>query len=151
MVVNMGGRAIDLSGKLRLSDGPGGLSAGPFPARLGTTIGIGQRAPVRVVLSTAIPDGPWTAGLRLRSDLVERRAHARIMFPSVPGERSAPAPATSGGSFLGWLAVILAIAAVLAVGLWLLLVVRRRRRRSESDHEGKFDRTAGVPRGRTRV
>jgi hypothetical protein len=39
---NTGGRALDLSGALALSDGPGGLSAGPFPITLGTTLGIGQ-------------------------------------------------------------------------------------------------------------
>jgi hypothetical protein len=132
-VVNTGGRAIDLSGTLRLSDGPGGLSAGPFPAQLGTTIGIGERAPVRVVLSSSIPHGPWTADLRLTSDLVERRAHARILFPSAPGGRSAPVPPASSLP-LAPFALIAVIAVALAAGLWPLLA-RRRRRRSETDPE----------------
>jgi hypothetical protein len=134
-VVNTGGRAIDLSGSLRLADGPGGLSAGPFAAQLGTTIGIGERAPVRIVLSPSIPDGPWNAVLRLRSGLVERRAHARILFPSVSGGRSTPVPASPSGVPLSVLAVILAIGLAFVAGLWLLFVLRRRRR-SESDREG---------------
>jgi hypothetical protein len=149
-VLNTGGRAIDLSGSLRLTDGVGGLSAGPFPAQLGTTIGIGERAPVRIVLSRSIPDGPWTADLRLRSDLVERRAHARITFPSAPGGRATAVPASPSGSPLALLAVILAIAVALVAGS-LLLFVLRRRRRSESDGGGETGRTVGVSSGKTRV
>ena len=140
-VVNTGGRAIDLSGTLRLSEGPGGLSAGPFPVQLGTTIGIGQRAPVHVVLMRAIPDGPWTADLRLHSDLVRRQAHARILFPSATGS-SVPVPGTPSNGSLMWLAVILAIVAALAVGLWLLLLVRRRRK--DPDHTAEIDHTVPV-------
>lgn len=144
-VLNTGGRAIDLSGRLRLKDGPGGLSAGPFPVQPGTTIGIGQRGAVRIVLSRSIPDGPWTAVLRLRSDPVRRQAHAQILFPSAPGGRSAPVP-TDGSALL---AVIVAIGVALVAGLWLLFVLRRRR--SESDHEVETDRTVGVSPGKTRV
>lgn len=103
-VANTGGRAIDFSGTLRLSEGPGGLSAGLFPVQLGTTIGIGQRAPVRVVLTKAIPDGPWTADLRLHSDLVKRGAQARIMFPSAAGSSDPvlATPADGCGSRSSW-------------------------------------------------
>jgi hypothetical protein len=146
-VINTGGRAIDLNGSLRLSDGPGGLSAGPFPAQLGTTIGIGQRAPVRIVLSRSIPDGPWTADLRLRSDLVERRARARITFPSEAGGRSGPVPPTSGVSLI-LLAVILAIALAFVAGLWLLFAKRSRR---EKERQERIDRPVGVPPRGTRV
>ena len=138
-VVNTGGRAIDLSGTLRLSEGPGGLSAGPFPVQLGTTIGIGQRAPVHVLLTKAIPDGPWTADLRLHSDLVRRQADARILFPSATGS-SAPVPASDGS--LTWLAIILAIVLALAGGLWLLLLVRRRRK--DRDRTAEIDATVPV-------
>ena len=147
-VINTGGRAIDLSGSLRLSDGPGGLSAGPFPAQLGTTIGIGQRAPVRIVLSRSIPDGPWTADLRLRSDLVERRARGQISFPSVAGGRAMPVPLTSGVS-LAVLAVLVTIVLAIAGGLWFLLA--RRRRRSEKERQESIDRPVGVPPRGTRV
>jgi hypothetical protein len=39
IVTNTGGRALDLTGELRLTEGPGGLSAGPFPAELGPRSG----------------------------------------------------------------------------------------------------------------
>jgi hypothetical protein len=148
-VLNTGGRAIDLNGTLRLIDGPGGLSAGPFPVELGTTIGIGQRGTVRIVLSPSIPDGPWTAELRLRSDLVRRQARAEILFPSRPGGRSAPVPATPSDGSLALVAVIVAIGLALVAGLWLLFVLRRRRR-SDSDREGKTE-PAGISSGKTRV
>lgn len=143
-VVNTGGRAIDLSGTLRLSDGPGGLSAGPFPVQLGTTLGIGERAPVPAVLNKAIPSGPWTADLLLRSGVVSRRADARITFPSAAGT-SDPVPAEPASGSLGWFAVILA---AIASGFLLLFVLRRRRR--ESRDEAAIDPTVRVPRG-TRV
>jgi hypothetical protein len=148
-VINTAGRAIDLNGSLRLSDGPGGLSAGPFPVQLGTTIGIGQRAPVRVALSRSIPDGPWTADLRLSSDLVERRAQARITFPSAAGGRAMPVPLSSGVSLV-LLAVILTITLISVAGLWFLLA-RRRRRRSEQERVREIDRAMGVPPRGTRV
>jgi hypothetical protein len=143
-VLNTGGRAIDVGGTLRLSDGPGGLSAGPFPVQLGTTIGIGQRGTVRVVLSRSIPDGPWTADLRLRSDLVRRQAQARITFPTARGTGSTPVPASPVGESGGVLAVIVAIGLALAAALWLLFLWRRRRR-SEPDDGETTDRHVGRP------
>jgi hypothetical protein len=137
MVANTGGRAVDLGGELRLTHGPGGLSAGPFPVELGTTLGIGQRAPVRVLLDPAIPDGPWTARLTLRSDLVERSASARITFPRVAGTQSSPVPATSGSGFFGSIVAIVAIGIAVAAALWLLFFVRRRRDRREPIRGGK--------------
>jgi hypothetical protein len=149
-VLNTGGRAIDVNGTLRLSDGPGGLSAGLFPVQLGTTIGIGQRGTVRVVLSRSIPDGPWTAHLRLRSDPVTRQADARITFPSASGAGSDPVPVSPAGVSLDVLALILAIGLAIAAGLWLLFLSRRRRK-SEPDPGDTAARTVGISPGKTRV
>jgi hypothetical protein len=80
-VVNVGGRAIDMSGQLVLTDGPGSLSAGPFAAELGTTLAPGATAPVTIVLDGSLPDGPWHAKLDLRSGLLERTAEADLTFP----------------------------------------------------------------------
>ena len=80
-VRNTGGRALDLSGTLQLLDGPGGLSAGPFPAALGVTLAIGATAPVTIALDKQLPAGPWGAHIALRSGLVERSAQATITFP----------------------------------------------------------------------
>lgn len=89
-VHNSGGRALDMSGTLQLSAGPGGLSAGPFPANLGTTLAIGATEPITIMLDKQIPNGPWQALVTLRSGLLEREARATINFPATIGARHRP-------------------------------------------------------------
>ena len=136
-VHNTGGRALDLSGTLALTDGPGGTSAGPFPAKLGTTLGIGQTEPVTVPLDRNIPSGPWRATITLSSDQVTRVAAATISFPLVAGETSSPVPARAvshrTGSF--WATSVIAVIVLVAVGL-LLLLLWRRRKEEEDDETG---------------
>ena len=91
-VVNTGGRALDLSGDLRLNEGPGGVSAGPFRAELGTTLQPGGRAPVATVLDPDLPAGPWRAVVTVRSGALERAGEARITFPTA-GQAAQPVPA----------------------------------------------------------
>lgn len=135
-VRNTGGRALDMSGTLKLSDGPGGLSAGPFPARLGTTLAPGQSEPVTVALDKQIPAGPWRARMDLRSGLIKRAAEATITFPTAPGTSATPVkaqniPLAKNRHVLVPVAVLLLVA--LAIALFLLLW--RRRRRDEDDDE----------------
>lgn len=92
-VRNTGGRALDMSGSLSLSAGPGGLSAGPFPAELGTTLAPGDASPVAVVLDSAISGGPWTAVLTLRSGRIERTVQAVLTFPDEAGAEAEPVQA----------------------------------------------------------
>ena len=127
-VHNTGGRALDLSGTLQLFGGPAGLSAGPFPADLGTTVAVGGTKPVTIVLDQALPAGPWDAKITLRSGLLENSAQATITFP-VTGQ--AP-PVSTTTSLPGWvypaigcLILLICIAALLAV-----LTYRRRNSRS---------------------
>ncbi|MCO6006497.1 hypothetical protein NE236_16040 [Actinoallomurus purpureus] len=80
-VHNTGGRALDVSGTLWLSDGPGGLRAGPYAATLGVTLPPGDTAPVMVVLDRRMPNGPWKARLTLRSGMVSRTVSATVSFP----------------------------------------------------------------------
>jgi hypothetical protein len=80
-VVNVGGRAVDMSGELNLTDGPGSLAAGPFPVQVGTTLAPGATAPVVIVLDARLPDGPWHAELLLTSGLLERTTEGTISFP----------------------------------------------------------------------
>jgi hypothetical protein len=84
-VHNTGLRALDIRGDLQLSDGPGSLSAGPFPVTTGSTLAPGDAAPVEVLLDRQLPDGPWTVRLRLASGLLERTATATIRFPAFTG------------------------------------------------------------------
>jgi hypothetical protein len=88
-VHNTGGRALDMSGTLQLSSGPGGLSAGPFAANLGTTLAIGATEPIIIMLDKQIPDGPWHVFVTLRSGLLKRSARATISFPAT-GAPSSP-------------------------------------------------------------
>lgn len=93
-VRNTGGRALDMTGTLQLLGGPGGLSAGPFPASLGTTLAINDTRPVIVVLDKQLPDGPWDVTIKLRSGLRERSAQASLSFPRA-GQSAAPTAAAA--------------------------------------------------------
>jgi hypothetical protein len=84
-VHNTGKRALDFTGSLSLNDGPGGLSGGPYPARLGTTLAPGDAEPVVVPIDAAVADGPWTADLTLKSGLLVRKVRGVIRFPAAPG------------------------------------------------------------------
>jgi hypothetical protein len=129
MVHNTGGRALDLAGDLSLSDGPGGLSAGPFELSLPTTLGIDQTEPVTVALAQELPDGPWRAEATLRSGLLERSAHATLTFPSAPGA-AAPVTAESDGG-MPWLLLSLGAAVLLLLLAALLWLLWRRRSSAE--------------------
>jgi hypothetical protein len=133
-VRNTGGRALDLGGVLRLSEGPGGLSAGPFDVRVGTTLAIGASAPVTVPLDPQLPAGPWLARIELRSSNTVREAEGRITFPAAANSKAEPVkaepverdggsamPLLAGGALLGLLLVLLAV----------FLLTRRRKPRPE--------------------
>ena len=129
MVSNTGERALDLSGSLSLRNGPGGLSAGPFPADLGTTLGIGETEPVRIPVDRAVPAGTWSVRIDLRSGTVVRTATARVTFPRSTTSSSGPVvvAASAGGHGYGWfLWTVIVGLLVLVLGLGALLLTRRR-------------------------
>ncbi|HUQ62130.1 MAG TPA: hypothetical protein VM121_00060 [Acidimicrobiales bacterium] len=126
-VHNTGGRAIDLSGHLNLTNGPGGLSAGPFDAKLGTTLGIGQTEPVLIALDRAVPAGPWDARIVLRSGTTEREATAKITFPAAAASTGAPVKADDGGGSSLLVPLVGGIAVLVGVLVGTSLVIRRRR------------------------
>ena len=151
-VHNTGGRAIDLSGSLRLSNGPGALTAGPFPAKLGTTLAPGQSEPVTVILDKALPAGPWNARIALQSDLVKRAAVATITFPASAGVvgppvKATPVPLTKNRHVLVPVAIGLIALLALALLFWLW---RRRRRVKDEDKRGRGP-TPSVPSQRASV
>ena len=148
LVHNTGGRALDMSGSLGLAEGPGGLRAGPFPATLGTTLGVGQTQPVEVQLSGEIPDGPWQATITLKSGLLERSASAQIRFPAQAGSSATPVRASSGdGDGDGGVGDVPMVAVYAGAGLlgllvaWFLLFPLGRRRRRERSRR----RRSGLP------
>lgn len=125
-VHNTGGRALDMSGTLQLSAGPGGLSAGPFSATLGTTLAIGETESVSFALDAQIPTGPWDARITMRSGLLQRSARATITFPAT----GAALPVTTTSPRRGWLDVaVAALLLLLLVSVAALLVVLRKRPR----------------------
>lgn len=128
-VVNSGGRALDMSGALELRNGPGGLSAGPFPARLGTTLAVGAAGPVEVLLDKRIPAGPWEARITLSSGPVEHEARATLTFPVAAGTSGAPVPARSVEGRWTVLLLLLGLGLLLLLALLVLLWARRRRNR----------------------
>jgi hypothetical protein len=129
-ISNVGGRALDVGGSLTLSDGPGGLSAGPFVASLGVTLAIGSTEDLQIALDPAVPNGPWTASMILRSGLVERSAVAVIEFPA----SGVAAPVDiEDSSYRGpnlAIAIVMTLVTV-AIGLILaaLLMTQKRRRK----------------------
>lgn len=128
-VRNTGGRAIDLSGSLRLSDGPGGLSAGPFNAELGRTLGIGESEPVLIDLDKAIPNGPWTARLVMKAGLLEKDAEAKLTFPAAPG---AAGPNVKPASHRSNTTLVVVGVLLAVLGALALFVVGRRSGQDES-------------------
>jgi hypothetical protein len=90
-VHNVGQAALDITGALTLSDGPGGLSAGPFPFTLGALLAPSRSAIGYVELDSQIPRGPWRADLTLSSGGIQRSSVTTITFPAgtpAGGQRS---------------------------------------------------------------
>ncbi|MBA3575348.1 MAG: peptidase [Pseudonocardiales bacterium] len=124
-VHNTGGRALDMTGTLELTDGPGGLRAGPFDATLGSTLGIDDTESVTIVLDQSLPAGPWSAGVHLSSGMVERDAEATVTFPEAGA--AAPVATTGPGSGPPW-----PLVATLIAGLSLAIATLTWRRRRAS-------------------
>jgi hypothetical protein len=124
-VRNTGGRALDLSGTLQLSAGPGGLSAGPYPDNLGVTLAIADTESVTFTLNNAVPAGPWQAKITLHSGLLERTATATITFPTTGS--APPAAATSHTSRSPDIRIAELAIAILGIVLIIALLIRRRR------------------------
>ncbi|MFD9125005.1 peptidase [Kitasatospora sp. NPDC059571] len=126
VVRNTGARALDMTGSVSMTEGPGSLSAGPFSVNLGTTLGIGSAGRVTVLLDRQLPAGPWKVRLTLASGLVRHTVTATLTFPvgSAAGAPVTPDAADSASMTPGVPAVALAVVVVVAFGYG---VVRRRR------------------------
>ncbi|WP_427174698.1 hypothetical protein [Arthrobacter sp. 92] len=126
LVTNTGGRAVDATGELRLTAGPGGLSAGPFAIQQAITIAPGKAQNITFRLPRELPNGPWTAQISLKSGLLERHASAPVTFPDAgPGETVTPAQDDSGH----WFPLLAAACVALLIVAAALLLIRRSRTR----------------------
>lgn len=134
-VHNTGARALDMRGSMQLSNGPGGLSAGPFAAQLGTTLAPGDTAAVVVPLDKAIRGGPWHAVIAMTSGLLERMAEGDITFPDKASSVSPPVKAKPLSLYEDRSVLVPVAAGMVGLLLLVLLVVwylSRRRRRARS-------------------
>lgn len=152
-VKNTGGRALDMSGQLWLKNGPGGLSAGPFPAQLGTTLGIGQEEPVTVKLDKQLPAGPWLAHLELQSDLIKHAAEATITFPTQAGTvgktvKAKAVPLAKNKQVLGIVAG--SIIGLVLIGLLIFLFLLWKRRGDDEDEDKRAGAPPNVPQPRAK-
>ncbi|WP_430335000.1 hypothetical protein [Rhodococcus sp. ACT016] len=91
-VRNTGTWAVALEGEVTLSRGPGGATVEPVPSD-DATIAAGATGKVRFRIpdSADLPNGPWQAGVTLRSAAIEREYAGEITFPT----------AGTGGGSLG--------------------------------------------------
>jgi hypothetical protein len=116
-VHNTGGQAIDASGSLKLTDGPGGLTAGPYQ-ETGVTLAPGQSEPIKVVLSKQLPNGPWRAMIDLTSGITHRSAEATIDFSPAAG---------ANRRYLIIAAILIVLVLLAGLTVWF---IRRNRRSS---------------------
>ena len=120
-VNNTGGRALDLNGSLRLTDGPGGTSSGPFRAQQIVTIAPGQSWNVTFDPPKSLPQGSWQAAVSLVSGLTIAQATATIELTSVVAAQAA-------GLAMGWIWMAVAIV-ILALAITMGSYAWRHRRR----------------------
>ncbi len=116
-VHNTGQRAVDLSGELRLTDGPSGITAGPFQEQQVVTLAPGQDGSLIFVASKSLPDGSWRAAVSLVSGLNTSAAQSTVQF----GGQS-----TSSVARFSWLIWAFGILVVLVA---IALMMRGRRAR----------------------
>jgi hypothetical protein len=115
-VDNTGGRAVDLSGTVRLTGGPGNSSAGPFPAQQIITLAPGQSGTMTFAPPKSLPDGPWQAKVTLVSGITTSTRTQTVQFG---GLVAAPA----GLGVMGWTGIAVG---VIALGFVLAVVLVRR-------------------------
>lgn len=126
-VENTGGRAVDLSGTLNLSGGPGGLSV-PVISAPGSTIAPHKSGEVTIPVpeSANFPAGPWKAEVKLESGFNKHDMSASITFPD-KGAGAAVGASSSGWPIGAWIGIAVGI---LVVALALAVYVLRHRRRA---------------------
>jgi hypothetical protein len=112
-VDNTGGRAVDLDGTVRLTGGPGGTSAGPFPSQQIITLAPGQSGNMSFAPPKSLPDGPWQAKVTLVSGITTGTATGTVQFGVLAAAGIHLGLMAWGGIGLGVVALSLGLAAIL--------------------------------------
>jgi hypothetical protein len=120
-VNNTGGRAIDLNGSARLTDGPGGTSSGSFPAQRVVTLAAGQSWNMTFAVPKSLPGGSWRVTVNLASGLTKATATAGIQLTASVAAQAV----TSATPWIVWLALGGLTVLVVAMG-WYARQHRRR-------------------------
>jgi hypothetical protein len=110
-VTNTGERALDVSGTIALTHGPGGLSSAPVRVQQVLTLAPGAHGQVSAVLDASLPGGDWTAEAVMASGAVQRQASFPVTVPaSLLGIENASSTTPAMVWWLGLTGVGLAIA-----------------------------------------
>lgn len=91
-VANTGGRAIDLNGSARLTNGPGHTRSGPFLAQKIVTLAPGQSWNVTFAAPRSLPSGSWRAVVSLASGLTTAGGTAAVRFAPAAAAQAALSP-----------------------------------------------------------
>ncbi len=127
-VNNTGQRALEMTGEVRLSDGPAGLSAGPFEIIKGTNLAPGETGAVAVQFPRELPNGPWQIDVDLQSGLIKHSATGRVTFPN-PGQVGKPSTLFARLA-TPWGVIGMSLLVGLLITAGLVIATRRTRRRN---------------------
>ena len=115
-VRNTGGRAVDLNGSVRLTNGPGGSSSGPFRAQKIATLAPGQSWNMTFLLPKTFPDGSWRAAVTMVSGINTATDAATVRIGS-----AVTAPGGLSRMAWTWIAIGgLILVLVLVAGVYML-------------------------------
>ena len=120
-VNNTGGRAIDLNGTVRLADGPGNTSSGPFAAKQIVTLAPDQSWNLTFALPKSLPGGSWRATVTLASGITKATATATVQLGPMVAARVGLSAMQWTWLVLGGLVLVLVVAMA-----WHALQQRRR-------------------------
>lgn len=150
-VTNTGGRALDLTGELSLSDGPGGLSLEPVSPVSGRVLGVGDRGRVTFAPDPSLPAGTWQAAVVLRSGAVERDAEGGLTIPEPGDITRAEVDEGQAGDIPAWLLTVAWLLLLLVLVALIAVLGRRRRDDEEDDDEPPAAGAAPSPRAEAGV
>ena len=109
-VNDTGSRAIDLNGSVRLTDGPGGTSSGPFPAQRIITLAPGQSWNMTFDAPKSLPNGSWRATIALASGVTTATATVTVQLGAITAAQAATSATQWIWLALGGLVLVVAMA-----------------------------------------